>query len=75
MNQQAVNSLFEELIKRYEDAETQCILFVNTNKTRDFKILADRVKRFKLRLKVIQDGGSDDIGEAGTSAGEGNIPG
>jgi len=48
-----IKQLMEELIKKYESTETYDILFYSKDFERDFKILADNVKRYRERLDVL----------------------
>lgn len=73
----AIKRLMEALIKEYESTETHCILFYSTDHPRDFKILKDKIEKYRTKLDkllgTINDDGSNDIKKDGINTGEEDI--
>ena len=71
----AINRLVEELIKDFETSETHSILFYSQDKTRDFKLLAAKVKEYRRTLeKLLATNGEQHIRETGNSVRAEDIP-
>lgn len=64
----AISRLMESLIKDFETSETHSILFYSQDKTRDFKLLAAKVKDYRKSLeKLLAENGEQHIRETGDS--------
>ena len=73
MEVKAIN-LFNELIKLYEKTEGFNIFCYSSDRPRDFKVLAEKVEKYKERLNgIIADDEHSDGRKAGVSAGEEDI--
>jgi len=53
MNTLAIHNLFEEFIKDFEMIEGHSILFYSKDHQRDFKIMNERIKRYRDRLTIL----------------------
>jgi hypothetical protein len=72
MDTGAYTRLVEDLMHDFQTAEKHNILFYSTNKSRDFKLLDGRLKRYKTRLDLLMHG-ANTVGKIGDGPGKADI--